>query len=436
VKNSVLIALIAGANLSALVLFQWSVIASLGVGIETDAYYASTVVTQFVLAVTSGVVVQTLVPILAGESPENERDIAWSALWLAVLLFGLLALIIVSSASFWVDVIFSGFSAAAKQLTVNLARIQVVTMFFLGLQSVLMAGQYGKGHFILPEIKALAANMVAIGILLVTLPRFGIYSAAYAYAIRAFILSALLCEGLGRPIVSVPSSKILGETLRRMKPMLAGSLYFRTEDIVDRYLLSNALPGILTLYNLAQQLLQSANTIFSKMMCAPLTTLLSIDYKSGDLTQFVARYRNRLALALLLTVCVLLLSLGALYAAERLGVSIGRFGASDLAALAEIMTCLGGLLIFGVLGQISAIAYYAKGDTLRPTIIGIVCYTLYLPAKIYVFFEHGVLGLATATSVYYGVGLLVKMVVFDVNAPLFSARSAIPGAIKRNGSSG
>jgi peptidoglycan biosynthesis protein MviN/MurJ (putative lipid II flippase) len=73
------------------------------------------------------------------------------------------------------------------------------------------------------------------------------------------------------------------------------------------------------------------------------------------------------------------------------------------------MVGLAGVLIAGSVGQITSTAFYSFGDTRTPTRLGILTYTIYVPAKVLAFFSFGLMGVAVATSLFVLVNVLLQM---------------------------
>jgi peptidoglycan biosynthesis protein MviN/MurJ (putative lipid II flippase) len=89
-------------------------------------------------------------------------------------------------------------------------------------------------------------------------------------------------------------------------------------------------------------------------------------------------------------------------------VGYGNVSSDNLRKLWWIMLCLGGMFAGGAMGQISSSSFYALGDTKTPTRIGVYSYTVYIPAKIALFYYFGVLGLALVTSMFLIVNLYLQ----------------------------
>jgi peptidoglycan biosynthesis protein MviN/MurJ (putative lipid II flippase) len=159
--------------------------------------------------------------------------------------------------------------------------------------------------------------------------------------------------------------------------------------------------GGLSLLYLAQQVYGAANEIINKAIAAPMVPLLAGQAKSGNWRLFHGTYRKRLLwMGFLAGGCYVALFLGGKY---FLKILIGHGGITEqnIDLLQSILICLGGIFIGGALGQILSTAFYALTDTVTPTKIGAVVFTLGIALKIFGFFLFGLLGIAIGSSLYY-----------------------------------
>src|SRR5258705_12579764 len=115
-KQTVTLALLAGANILVTLAFQWFVITQLGVGIQTDALFAGMAVPQLILLVVSGSLTHVLVPLLATEESEMFRQNAWGFFLGISGLYTLLAFLLYVTAAYWVPWLVPGFSKAGQSL--------------------------------------------------------------------------------------------------------------------------------------------------------------------------------------------------------------------------------------------------------------------------------------------------------------------------------
>jgi putative peptidoglycan lipid II flippase len=392
---------LSGANLVLVFLFQAFVLVIVGPGVETDALFAGMALPQLVLAVISGSLMHVLVPYLAGEEENRIQQDTWGIFIVVGVAFGFLSVALYIFAPFWVPWIVPGFSQAGKTLTVLLTRIQLIGVAFTALTGVLWAVYHARQQFLWAESSPLLPNLLGLGCLIWALPRFGITAVAWILVLRTLLHLLLLLPGL--PAYRKPNwrSPNLSVVWRRIKPLLLGSAYYKTDLLVDRFLSSMAPAGGLSLLYLAQQVYGAANEIINKAIAAPMVPLLAGQAKSGNWTQFHGTYRKRL-----LWMCILTgggyvtLLLGGKY---FLKILIGHGGVTEhnIALLQSILICLGGIFIGGALGQILSTAFYALTDTITPTKIGTVVFTLGIALKIFGFFLFGILGIAIGSSLHY-----------------------------------
>ena len=422
-KQTVTLALLAGTNILVTLLFQWYVITQLGVGIETDALFAGMAVPQLILTVVSSSLTHVLVPLLATEDLSTFRRDAWGFFLGISGMFTLLALVLYFTATFWVGWLVPGFSATARALTISLTRIQLVSMIFTASVSVLWSIYHAKQKFVWVELSSLLSSVIALILLIALLPVYGVVGAALLIVLRSGLQILWLLPGLGRWQKPDWSSAAMREAWRRIRPLLLGTTYYRTDPLVDRFLASMAPAGGLSLLYVAQQIYGVANIVAEKAIAAPMVPLLAVQAAAGRWTDFRRIYQKRLLGmgALTLLGYVILLITG-----ERiLDLLIGHGGVTgdNVHLLWLIMVALVGFFIAGAMGVVTSKAFYAMGDTRTPTRMSIVTYTLYIPAKVLGSYRYGLLVLAAVTSAYLFLNLALQV--------LLPERYAIPGRERR-----
>ncbi|HUW29075.1 MAG TPA: lipid II flippase MurJ [Sulfuriferula sp.] len=407
-KLAIKLGTLSAANIGIAFLFQWYVLIQLGPGVETDALFAGMTIPQLVLAVISGSLMHVLVPLLAGESEDRLRHDAWGFLALIGGLFGLLAVLLYAAAPWWVPLTVPGFDKAGQMLTVELTRIQLIGMVFAAVNGVQWAAYHARQRFLWAEFTPILASVFALLLLIWALPRFGVIAAAWIGTLRMGAQTLLLTPGMGRPVRPDLKSAAIKEAWQRIKPLLLGTAYYKTDPLIDRFLLSTASSGSLSLYYLAQQIYGAASQVLNKAIAAPLVPILSKLHKAGDMKGFQHAYQRKL-------LAVGMISIAGLFVFGLIGQEIltflvgqGNVSAGNIIELWWIMIWLGGMFVGSVMGQISSSSFYALGDTTTPTRIGIYSYTFYIPAKLALFYYFGVLGLALSTSMFFAVNLFLQ----------------------------
>ena len=421
-KTAIQLGLLSAANIGIGFLFQLCVLTQLGPGVETDALFAGMTMPQLVLAVISGSLMHVLVPIFSGATATQLRQDVWALLGLVGGVSCMLATALFATAPLWVPLTVPGFDAGAQQLTVQLTRIQLVGMVFTAINGVQWAAYHARHRFIWAELSALVIGAIALAALYWALPRYGIFAAAWIATGRMLLQTAALAPSLGRPLWPQLRTPAIRQAWQRIKPLLLGTAYYKTDPLVDRTLLSTAHSGSLSLYYLAQQIYAAATQVINKAITSPMVPVLSQLTKAGKTADFRRVWRRKLWTVAALGVAGLLL-LGVV-GQEILHVLIGHrnVNGSDVQTLWWIMIWLGGMFLGSAMGQITSSAFYAKGDTVTPVRLSIITFTIYVPSKIAAYFYWGVPGLAIATSVYQMANLSLQLWHLEKQTPDSSPR--------------
>ena len=412
-KQTATLALLAGTNILVTLLFQWYVITQLGVGIDTDALFAGMAVPQLILMVVSSSLTHVLVPLLATEDLSTFRQNAWGFFLGISGIFTMLALILYVTATYWVAWLVPGFSKPAQSLTVILTRIQLVSMIFTASMSVLWSVYHAKQRFIWVEVSTLLSSLIALVLLIVLLPAYGVTGAALLIVMRTGLQVVWLMPGLGRWQWPDWSSIAMREAWRRIRPLLLGTAYYRTDPLIDRYLASMAPAGGLSLLYIAQQIYGVANVVAEKAIAAPMVPLLAKQASAAKWSEFRRIYQRRLLAMGALTVLGYLILLVAGYRILNLLIGHGGVTADNVHLLWVIMVALVGFFIAGAMGVVTSKTFYAMGDTSTPTRMSIVTYTLYIPAKVFGFYRYGLVGLAVVTSAYLFLNLVIQILLLE-----------------------
>ena len=413
IKLSLTLAGLAICNAVLAVLMPWYIVTRLGVGVETDAFFASGALPQLIFLVASFSLTQVLVPLLATEDEKTFRRDAWGFFLSVTGLFTLLAAVLFVLAGLWVPLLVPGFSDEAKRLTISLSRIQLLGMVGNASVAVLWSVYFARQKFIWAELSPVFANVLSLVFLFWTLPQYGIVMAAWATVLNLGLKIAFLMPMLGRWQWPQWDSYAMREAWRRVKPFILGQTYSKSDPLIDRFLTSMTIAGNLSLLYIGQQIYSAITLIITKAISAPTVPRLALAAKSGDWPAFRRIYRQRILwmLGLGIVACIILLVLGE----SLLHLMIGHGGitAENVRMLWWIMLALIGLLIGGTAGQVTAVGFYAMGDTRTPTMLFVWTFTIYIPIKVLVFLHYGLLGLAIATSAHLVVNFLLQFAILE-----------------------
>lgn len=395
------LAALSALNLVIAFAFQVYAVTTLGAGAQTDALFAGMAIPTLVLTIISGSVMHVLVPLLAGQDKQSTREDVWTLVVVTAGLFLALFTVFYLSAPLWVPLLVPGFDLPSQLLTLELTRIQLIGMVFTAINGVQWAVYHSRQQFVWAELAPGLAAAVAFAGLIYLLPIYGIQAVAWLSVGRVILQTILLSPSLGVPVRPNLQSVALVESWSRIKPLLVGSAYYKTDILVDRVLLSISSAGSLTLFYLAQRIYAAGGQIFNQALCAPAVPVLSSLFKLGEFDKLKHEFRKKLTQIALVGVALLVMLVVVGRPALEMLLGYGSFGAESVETLWLILIWLGGMFFGSGTGQLCASTFYAMGDTRTPTKLSIITYTLYIPIKILSFWVWGIKGLAISTSVYF-----------------------------------
>ena len=407
-RTAVSLGAISAAAIILAFLQQWLLLVMLGPGRETDSFFAALAVPQLILAVLTGSLAHVLVPLLSGGEPNKARADAKTLVLTVAAVFLVVTTVLWLSASWWAPALFPGFTDAQSETLVALTRIQLIGMALSALGTVFWAYSYSRHRFVRAELSQVLATLLSLCLLLWVLPRFGILAAAWVWVLRSFIQLLILTPEPAFWRQPAGDRSSLREAWRRLRPLLVGTAYYKTDPLLDRVLSSLAPGGILTLVYFGQQLWGATNQVIATALGSPVIPMLSTLAKERNWEEFRRHYNRRLRLISVIAASIFLVFLVAGGPALHLLIGHGGLTGESVSRLWLLMVASGGAFIFGVAGQITSVAFYARGDTSTPTRLGIVTFTLYVPLKVLAFHSIGVLGLQISTSIFFLVNFVVQ----------------------------
>ncbi|MHB0875459.1 MAG: murein biosynthesis integral membrane protein MurJ [Anaerolineae bacterium] len=352
-----------------------------------------------------GLISSALVPVLSEYAGGDRREFRRLVGSLATLLTLAAAVVIVvleigAPALTWLMA--GGFPPELRGLTTDMIRLVLPAVLLMGLAGVFSAALYAVQQFAYPAFMASLVNLSMI-------------VAALAFAgtlqVRALIvgmlvgsLAQLLLQGIGLRRAGVaPLFAWRHPAIRRVlalaAPVLLSLLVGQAQVVIDRNLASRTGEQSMAWMANATTLVQfPLGLVASAISLAALPTLARLAANKDGHPAFLSTLSFSLRLVLLLVVpaTALLAVLGR--PAIALLFEHGAFTPNDTTVTEAALRLYLIGLPFAAIDQCLILAFYARGDTLRPALVGIGAVGIYLAVALSTIGTLGMYGLVLANS--------------------------------------
>lgn len=391
-----------GLNIALGVLFQWMLIAKIGISATGDMLIISMAGPQFIIAIIGNSIQNILLPIYKKRSSEKkiqEIGCFWKELGLVMIGIGIIVALfsgiyVWKVKNFEFDIV--------KIIALNLILILWATLTVL--QSVSSVHYLMDERFIDLEKINIIGNIVALALMMIEIDAMEILIVAIALLSKTVATTLFMYSDY--PI----RSKIkLFESIRtkliytKIKYLILTAGYLKSEILVDRYILARSGAGDLTIYYTVQQVNSMIQQLFNRTITNPYFVKICEAVKNKKKISVTEKnlMHSKIKTAILLAsiLCALLFVVSTLdknLHGNVLGIEIGK-----ITTIMNVMLASIGILAGSLLSQILVSTFFSLGDSKTPMKISLITFSCSVPAKIIAFEQYGVIGLAIATSLYY-----------------------------------
>lgn len=406
---------IAALQLASNLLLQLVLVSLLGPGEATDAYIAAQTMPVLLIAILATSLQNVWQPRFAvlHDKPAEWHAAQRTAQGQALLLIAGSCLLLLLTTRLWVPLLFPGFSTAQQHLTAELSGLLLLGALFNGHAALFTAAQRGRDRFIGPELLPLFASLLMIVGVALTLRRYGVEVVAWASLARSVTVCLVLYLMAGRPLPAPVRGIRSGEAWRAVRPLLLGSALYKTGPLIDRFWMSQAPAGSVTVFNLVQTGMAGVAAVLERTFTVSAAPRLARLAEQRDMQGIRSVYRGCIGRT---TLVVSLLSLALLAAYPiwpwLLSVTL-RIETAIAHQMWIVLLLLLGYLHVASCGSVVMQTFYALGETRLPVQVSSVMFVLGAIIKSVAFIGFGMYGLALATSAYYLANLVIMCLLLE-----------------------
>ena len=380
-----------------------------GSGYETDTYFVAMTATTIIMTTIGSSLNTSLIPVFTEveEKKGKKAKIRFLNNILNVIFFITIILVILGFflSPLIIKMVAGGFKGEQFKLAVELNRIGLPIVIFLGFTYVFSGFLHSSQIFGPPAIMGLPYNLVFIVFLLFMADKENIYTLMLASVVASstqFLIQvpAVRHQGFRYKVDADLNDVYIRKTLLLVFPVLIGSAVQQINTIVDKTLASGLAEGSISALNYSAKLNDVVVSVFIAAITTVIFPMLSRAFAQGDDDQLKLIMSQGINIILLITVPA---TIGIMILAEpivRIFFERGEFNASD-----TLMTS--SALFFYSLGLVSISlrlmlnkVFYSLQDTKTPMINGALSVGLNIILNLIFirFMDHAGLALATSIS--------------------------------------
>lgn len=407
-KTTIYLIVFSMLNLLFVVLSQLVTLLNIGPSYQTDALFAGMTIPTIILAIINGSLTNVLIPqfIVA----KDIRKCLWQHTYLFFLFSSLTISILVSTCNYWVSIAFPGFDAKTTELTLSIIIVQLLLIPFSIASAIFSAYFNAKSKFIITEAIPASCSLAIFPLLFYMIPKYGVLATSYLYAAKVILTFIIQISLLEKPLFLKRKDLNISDTVNKMKPLLIGSIYYKSGPAIDRNILSHAVSGSMSLFVLSQQLLSMGNIILTKAIVIPQITIMN-EIAKNDIG-LLKRWLNKKILYLsFISIAMFIITVIIGKPLIKAVFDFAGFVKIDAHELWLLVICLFGIFIGDFCATLISSVFYCLNDTKTPSYISMMTYTLFIPLKFLSFGFLGVYGLAITCSLYSLVNMLTLYLV-------------------------
>ena len=408
--QSLKLAFLSGINLLTNIGTTFALLNIYGVTIKSDTFFLALAIPTFLYTLQLMCLNNLLLPFFSRkESLDLERFAS------AVLNKGIIISIFITIfAIFVLNLQYLQFS----NLFVTLSSINFLAIPLIAIHTICWSLLNSKSKHIESEYMPTIFNFVIFLCLIISVYKFenfSIYLLASWFPLRFlfpifFMLNQIKNDLKIKLNIFNSKNKIDDDYIKNIKNILIGNAIYKSDILVDRYILSLLDAGFVTIYIFAQQSVSAVSQLISKSIIVILFTKLSNLYNES-ITAFKKSLSKYFKVVLLISITIfafLVISIFLLREAVEIYLNIDNF-----IIFLYVLIILSLWASFNNAATLTSNSYYISNQTSIQLKFGVSFFLFFIPIKIFAAINLGLLGLALAvlfwaifTAIFFNIYLL------------------------------
>ncbi|MCT4536188.1 murein biosynthesis integral membrane protein MurJ [Halodesulfovibrio sp.] len=374
-----------------------------GASIESDIYFASFVIPDFLnYLLAGGYFSITLIPLLAEYFGKDEKD-GWSFLSSVLFWVGVVATagtcVAWLSAPYLAKIAAPGFDAASLTRLTYFLRIILPAQIFFLLGSCLSGVLYMRKQFLVPALVPLVynASIIVGGLLMIDKGMEGFcWGVLFGAVSGSFMLPYIAVRSGGLQWRFTLNHRGLKKFVLLALPLMIGQSIVVLDEQFVRIFGSLTGDGAVSLLNYSRRIMLVPVGVVAQAAGVASYPFLAALVAKGDTDEFNATLSRALRNTMLFIVPLSFWMISAAEPTLRLIFQQGSFGAQETLGATPLLQIMLASVAFWGVQQMIGRAFYAHKDTITPAVVGSIVSLLAVPVYWYLGKTIGVMGVALA----------------------------------------
>ena len=374
-----------------------------GIGRETDAFVASQSIPQVITSIVVSALNSVWLPKLSANCANLKKwnFVLSKSLGQALFISAGFSLLMLPVLKPLVNITFPGFNEIQEQQAFYFVMMFIVSMNFTILSSQLANALRTLNQFYHVEMINFLGSVLVLPIIYFISPYYGLMAISLILMIQSVFVFIVQLKYSKWPSILVRRGLGDKESWQLMKPVFAGASIYKFSPLVDRFWLSFAPAGVMTVFNLAQNLVSAAAQVVEKSVVMSLTTNFGKLVKDQKFLLLKSKIRDGIIRVTIISILILVF---ALIFKVWLIQGFGLFFKTDNVNSEMIWffcVLLIGYFHSSPAATIPVSALYAFKDTRTPVKTGIVGFLISIIFKAILYQVAGINGLVIGVSLYF-----------------------------------
>ncbi|MFT7143967.1 MAG: putative peptidoglycan lipid II flippase [Alphaproteobacteria bacterium] len=249
------------------------ILRSIGLGGDLDVFYIGMSVFAFLYTSINWSISSILAPYLIDQRGNGKEG----ALFVTVAIMVLpIAAIVYLTMPFWVDYLYVNYLDTVDRSKIIAVQGMLIAAYIVdGFILVYTGMLQEKNKYITFNASMLAASIIGFIFVYLTLDDLGVYAAALNQLLMKTVILLIMCFMFLPHILKTISfdKEQFRLIFSRTKYLLLGSLYFRTDEVVERYIASYLAGGFVSLVGFIQRVYGAIITVLNSAIGVPAITV-------------------------------------------------------------------------------------------------------------------------------------------------------------------